>query len=86
MNSKFGGLGRAILREFPRRFLLGVVPMIPVLIVFNTSVAEVYTINGASMHPFFNSDINTSLQRDKVLNIKWSPREGLQRGMIVTLR
>lgn len=64
--------------------LLGFATWLPVVIYFNEHVAETATINGHSMHPFFNTEKDSSLTRDRVLNWKWEAQEGLERGMIVT--
>lgn len=53
---------------------------------FNLHVAELTLVDGASMYPFMNEDKDSTLRRDLVLNYKWSPLDGLQRGMVVTLR
>ncbi|KAI1853263.1 hypothetical protein JX265_000238 [Neoarthrinium moseri] len=57
---------------------------IPVVITFNSFVAELTWIQGASMYPFLNPEKDQTLQRDLVLNWKYSPQEGLAHGMIVT--
>ena len=66
--------------------LIGLATWIPVVAWFNLHVAEVTAIDGASMYPFMNEDKDSTLRRDLVLNYKWSPQEGLERGMVVTLR
>lgn len=38
------------------------------------------------MYPFMNEDKDSTMRRDVMLNYKRSPQEGLERGMIVTLR
>ncbi|KAH8681265.1 peptidase S24/S26A/S26B/S26C [Xylariales sp. PMI_506] len=58
---------------------------IPVVIWFNTCVADTVTIRGASMYPFFNAEKDETLRRDRVLNWKFKARENLARGMVVTL-
>ena len=40
-------------------------------------------VDGRSMYPFFNTDYQRSLRRDKVWVDMWNPSEGLRRGMIV---
>ncbi|KOS22852.1 Mitochondrial inner membrane protease subunit 2 [Escovopsis weberi] len=66
--------------------LLGFATWIPVIAWFNLHVAELTVVDGPSMYPFMNSDRDSTLRRDVVLNYKWSPQENLQRGMVVTLR
>lgn len=66
--------------------LLGFATWIPVIAWFNTHVAELTVVDGASMYPFMNADRDSTLRRDVVFNYKWSPQDDLQRGMIVTLR
>lgn len=66
--------------------LIGFATWIPVIAWFNLHVAELTVIDGSSMYPFMNTDRDSSLRRDVVLNYKWSPQEDLQRGMVVTLR
>ncbi|KAG5951230.1 hypothetical protein E4U53_003511, partial [Claviceps sorghi] len=66
--------------------LVGFATWIPVVAWFNLYVAELTLVDGASMYPFMNEDKDSTLRRDVVLNYKWSPQEGLERGMIVTLR
>ncbi|RCI10353.1 hypothetical protein L249_4378 [Ophiocordyceps polyrhachis-furcata BCC 54312] len=65
--------------------LLGFASWIPLMIWFNLHVAELTLIDGPSMHPLLNSDWDTTLRRDLVLNHKWNPLNGLKRGMVVTL-
>jgi signal peptidase I len=57
---------------------------IPVVILFNDYVAELTTINGPSMYPFLNPDMNSTTRRDSVVNWKWDAQRGLARGMVVT--
>ena len=59
---------------------------IPVIAWFNLHVAELTMVDGPSMYPFMNEDRNSTLRRDMIVNYKWSPQDGLLRGMIVTLR
>lgn len=66
--------------------LIGLATWVPVLAWFNLHVAEITFVDGPSMHPLFNSDKDSTLRRDVVLNWKWSPKRKLERGMIVTLR
>ncbi|UNI13463.1 hypothetical protein JDV02_000206 [Purpureocillium takamizusanense] len=66
--------------------LLGFATWIPVIAWFNLHVAELTLIEGTSMYPFMNEDRDSTLRRDVILNYKWAPQEGLERGMIVTLR
>ncbi|PHH92279.1 hypothetical protein CDD83_8093 [Cordyceps sp. RAO-2017] len=66
--------------------LVGFATWIPVIAWFNMHVAELTFIDGASMHPLLNEDRDSTLRRDMVLNYKWAPQDGLERGMIVTLR
>ncbi|CAG9936931.1 unnamed protein product [Clonostachys rosea f. rosea IK726] len=66
--------------------LVGFATWIPVLAWINLYVAELTIVDGPSMYPFLNSDKDSTLRRDVVLNWKRAPSETLQRGMIVTLR
>jgi hypothetical protein len=66
--------------------LLGFATWIPVIAWFNLHVFELTLVDGSSMHPYMNEDKDSTLRRDVILNYKWSPQEGLERGMIVTLR
>lgn len=66
--------------------LVGFATWIPVVAWFNLYVAELTLVDGASMYPFMNEDKDSTLRRDVVFNYKWSPQEGLDRGMVVTLR
>lgn len=66
--------------------LVGLATWIPVVAWFNLHVAELTLVDGASMYPFMNEDKDSTLRRDVMLNYKRSPQEGLERGMIVTLR
>ncbi|POR31444.1 Mitochondrial inner membrane protease subunit 2 [Tolypocladium paradoxum] len=66
--------------------LMGFATWIPVIAWFNLHVAELTLVDGPSMYPFMNADRDSTLRRDVVLNYKWAPQEGLERGMIVTLR
>lgn len=66
--------------------LMGFATWIPVIAWFNLHVAELTLVNGHSMYPFMNQDRDSTLTRDLVLNYKWAPQDGLDRGMIVTLR
>ncbi|TWU72732.1 hypothetical protein ED733_001011 [Metarhizium rileyi] len=75
------GPGRAVAVN-----LIGFATWIPVIAWFNMHVAELTSVHGASMYPFMNEDRDSTLRRDVVLNYKWSPQEGLERGMVVTLR
>ncbi|KAB5532630.1 mitochondrial inner membrane protease subunit [Coniochaeta sp. 2T2.1] len=72
-------------RQFSR-YLVGFVTWLPVLIVFNSNVAEVTLVDGPSMHPYFNTRYNESLRRDLCLNWKLYAQDHLQRGMVVTFR
>lgn len=56
------------------------------MIWFNTSVAELTMIEGSSMYPFLNNNINEPLRRDLCLNVKLYAQTDLARGMIVTFR
>jgi inner membrane protease subunit 2 len=76
---------RAALSGFSLR-LLGWATWIPVFIVFKSMVAELVLIEGASMRPYLNTDINSTLRRDVAVNYKLFYRRNLARGMIVTLR
>ncbi|KAK1699791.1 peptidase S24/S26A/S26B/S26C [Colletotrichum godetiae] len=66
--------------------LLGLATWIPVVITFNDHVATITSISGGSMYPYYNEDRNTTMANDMVLNWRWKPSYGLQRGMIVTFR
>ncbi|KAM4060380.1 hypothetical protein HRG_014246 [Hirsutella rhossiliensis] len=66
--------------------LVGLATWIPVVAWFNLHVAELTLVDGASMYPFMNADRDSTLRRDLFLNYKWAPQDGLERGMIVTLR
>ncbi|KAI0132035.1 peptidase S24/S26A/S26B/S26C [Xylariales sp. AK1849] len=57
---------------------------IPVVITFNTFVADLAWIEGPSMYPFFNAEKDQNISDDMVLNWKFNPQDGLERGMIVT--
>lgn len=59
---------------------------IPVIAWVNMHVAELTFVNGPSMYPLINSDKDSSLKRDVVVNWKWNAQDDLERGMIVTLR
>jgi inner membrane protease subunit 2 len=65
---------------------LGFATWVPVVIWFNTTVAELTRINGPSMYPFLNTRYNESLSRDLCLNWKLYAQDDLRRGMIVTFR
>lgn len=65
---------------------MGFATWIPVIAWFNMHVAELTFVDGSSMYPFLNEDKDSTLRRDFFLNYKWSPQEGLERGMVVTLR
>ncbi|KAK2594249.1 hypothetical protein QQS21_008028 [Conoideocrella luteorostrata] len=66
--------------------LIGFATWIPAIAWFNLHVAELTLVDGASMYPFMNEDKDSTLRRDVILNYKWSPQDGLERGMVVTLR
>lgn len=66
--------------------LLGLATWIPVVITFNDHVATITSISGGSMYPYYNEDRNKTTANDMVLNWRWKPSFGLQRGMIVTFR
>lgn len=66
--------------------LVGLATWLPVVAWLNIHVAELTAVDGPSMYPLINGDRHATLRRDVVLNYKWAPQEGLQRGMIVTLR
>lgn len=66
--------------------LIGAATWIPVVAWFNLHVAELTLVDGPSMYPLINSDKDSTLRRDVVLNVKWAPQRDLERGMIVTLR
>jgi len=73
------------IRHFSRHLLV-LASWLPVVVWFNTHVAEVTAISGQSMYPYFNSNPNETLRRDWVLNYKLTSPESLKRGMIVMLR
>lgn len=73
------------LRRFSTYLLYGAT-WIPVMIWFNTNVAELTMIEGSSMYPFLNNNINEPLRRDLCLNVKLYAQADLARGMIVTFR
>lgn len=62
------------------------VSWVPAVIFFNTHVAEITRINGASMYPYLNTTFNEELTRDLCFVQKWNALEDLQRGMIVSFR
>ncbi|RKU47679.1 hypothetical protein DL546_009163 [Coniochaeta pulveracea] len=89
MASLWARIGASSRTPFTRQFgtyLLGLATWVPVVVWFNTNVAEITLINGPSMYPFLNSHYNESTRRDLVLNWKLYAQESLARGMIVTFR
>jgi mitochondrial inner membrane protease subunit 2 len=66
--------------------IIGFLTWVPVLAWFNLHVVELTMVDGPSMYPLMNSDKDSTLRRDVVLNWKWEPADKLERGMIVTLR
>lgn len=66
--------------------MFGFATWVPVMIWFNTNVAEITLIEGPSMYPFLNSNYNQSMSRDLCLNWKLYAQEQLRRGMVVTFR
>ncbi len=54
------------------------------VVLLNSHVVETTLIDGPSMYPSLNADYHSGLGRDRCLVSKWNPREGLERGMIVT--
>ncbi|KFY21163.1 hypothetical protein V491_03109 [Pseudogymnoascus sp. VKM F-3775] len=54
------------------------------VIWFNSNVGDVVWIQGGSMYPYLNTDINRSTKKDACWKNKWEPLEGLRRGMIVS--
>jgi mitochondrial inner membrane protease subunit 2 len=60
------------------------VTWLPALIWMNSKVGEVAWIQGGSMYPYLNTDIDRSTKQDACWNNKWKPLQGLRRGMIVT--
>lgn len=78
--------GRAAFTRQFARYLFGFATWLPVMILFNTKVAEVTLIDGPSMYPFLNTRYNESLRRDLCLNWKLYAQDDLQRGMVVTFR
>ncbi|KAM7185418.1 Mitochondrial carrier domain containing protein [Rhypophila sp. PSN 637] len=70
------------LGQFTHR-LIGYSTWVPPLIMFNMYVAELTTISGPSMYPFFNPHYNESLRKDVVLVKKHYMMGRLKRGMIV---
>lgn len=79
-------LGRGSVGRRTAFQLVGLATWVPVIAWTNTHVAELTVVDGSSMYPLMNSDRDATLRRDVVLNWKWAPQEGLQRGMVVTLR
>lgn len=73
------------LRQFSA-YMIGLATWVPAVIWFNTNVAEVTMIDGPSMYPFLNGDMNQTLRRDLVLNYKLYAQDNLARGMVVTFR
>ncbi|KAM7216180.1 hypothetical protein V8F06_008397 [Rhypophila decipiens] len=73
---------RGFLGQFTHR-LIGYSTWVPPLIMFNMYVAELTTISGPSMYPFFNPHYNESLRKDVVLVKKHYMMGRLKRGMIV---
>ena len=62
------------------------VTWIPAIAFFNTHVLDVATVDGPSMSPYLNTSFDSSASRDKCLIKKWNAKEGLERGMIITIR
>lgn len=77
---------RSFVRSFRSTSTILILGWLPGLIFFNTRIAEIATINGASMYPYLNTSYNESLQRDQCLVWKWKPWQGLQRGMLVVFQ
>lgn len=75
------GFGKAVTLN-----LVGLATWVPVIAWFNLYIAELTLVDGPSMYPLMNSDRDSTLRRDVVLNWKWAPQDELKRGMIVTLR
>ena len=78
--------GQAGLAKGAAMNLVGFATWVPVLALFNSYVAEITFVDGASMYPFLNADKDSTLRQDVVLNWKRAPQHDLERGMIVTLR
>lgn len=66
--------------------LIGFATWVPVIAWVNLYVAELTFVDGPSMYPLINSDKDSTLRRDLVLNWKQGAQEKLERGMVVTLR
>ncbi|KFY63472.1 hypothetical protein V496_03943 [Pseudogymnoascus sp. VKM F-4515 (FW-2607)] len=57
----------------------------PVSVIwFNSNVGDVVWIQGGSMYPYLNTDVNRTTKKDACWEHKWAPLEGLRRGMIVS--
>lgn len=57
---------------------------IPVVVWFNSYIAETITISGPSMYPYLNSEKDSSIGQDTLLNYKFNAQANLARGMIIT--
>lgn len=78
-----------ISKQFTKDFVyygFAIVTWIPAAIFFNEHVGELTWIHGASMFPYLNTGYNQELTKDICWNNKWNPKEGLQRGMIISFR
>lgn len=64
--------------------LFNFITWIPAVIWFNSNVGDIVWIQGGSMYPYLNTDINRTTKKDACWNSKWEPLEGLRRGMIVS--
>ncbi|PCD19185.1 hypothetical protein FGRA07_05990 [Fusarium graminearum] len=84
--ARLRGNGQASLARSTALRVFGFATWIPVIAMFNLHVAELTFVDGASMYPLINDEKDSTLQRDVILNWKWSPQENLERGMVVTLR
>lgn len=64
--------------------LFGFITWVPAVIWVNSNVGDVVWIQGGSMYPYLNTDINRTTKKDACWKNKWNPLEGLRRGMIVS--
>lgn len=74
-------------RIFARHFgwgMFAIASWVPVAVLLKTTVADIVTIDGGSMYPFFNSNPDSSLRRDRCLVLRYNAHKNLRRGMIVT--
>ena len=67
----------------PLQKLLTFLTYVPLLLFFQTHVATLMTVTGASMYPLLNTDYDRTTARDVVLVDLWRPGAGLRRGVVV---